>query len=278
MFPPRLHSVKVRPIHGSVKVRENEPTITYNPVGRCIYCRNQAANLQREHIIPFGLGGTLILPEASCAECAKKTAAVEGFCLQTMFIDARLHLDMPSRRHRRNRAPPPALRAGHVGADREVSRWEELTKEKHPFALFTLDFSPAGILSGRPVLIPPKIVASILPSPQFNERMARLPVNASVGSRLDHRPFGRMLAKIAHAFAVAQYGLDGFEPLLPSIILGNATNTFYYVGGVTETEPRDIESLHTLESRKTQRFVLAYVRLFEIMGAPAYDIVVGRLR
>lgn len=261
-----------------MKLRQNGATVTYTPVGRCIYCRSQASDLQREHIIPFGLGGTLVLPEASCSECAKKTAAVEGFCLQTMFIDARLHLDMPSRRHRRNKAKPPMLRVGHIGADREVNRWEELTKEKHPFALFTLDFSPAGILSRRPVLIPPKIVGSILPSPQFNERMARLPVNACVESRLDHRPFGRMLAKISHAFAVAQYGLDAFEPLLPSIILGKATNTFHYVGGVTETEPRDIECLHTLDLRESQGYVLAYVRLFEALGAPAYVIVAGRLR
>ena len=32
--------------------------------------------------------------------------------------------------------------------------------------------------------------------------------------------FARMLAKIAHSFAVAEAGQENFEPLLPKIILG----------------------------------------------------------
>jgi hypothetical protein len=35
--------------------------------------------------------------------------------------------------------------------------------------------------------------------------------------------FVKMLAKIAHCFAIAQYGLGGFRPLLPAFIRGRMT-------------------------------------------------------
>src|SRR5258705_11293662 len=47
----------------------------FDPVGHCIYCGatkyTQQADrpLGQEHIIAEGMGGTLILPEASCKEC-----------------------------------------------------------------------------------------------------------------------------------------------------------------------------------------------------------------
>jgi hypothetical protein len=38
-----------------------ESSITYNPVGRCIYCGANDENLTRKHIIPFGLGGSVAI-------------------------------------------------------------------------------------------------------------------------------------------------------------------------------------------------------------------------
>jgi hypothetical protein len=30
-----------------------------------------------EHIVAYGLGGTIVLPEASCKECEKETGRIE---------------------------------------------------------------------------------------------------------------------------------------------------------------------------------------------------------
>jgi hypothetical protein len=91
---------------------------TFEPDGRCIYCGTDSdpGALQREHIIPYGLNGTLILPRASCPDCSKVTGALETFCLQHMFIDARTHLGLASRSHRRNKKPRPAPGSGFPGA------------------------------------------------------------------------------------------------------------------------------------------------------------------
>ncbi len=54
---------------------ETDPPIVYAPVGRYIYCPDDgSAGLGDEHIIPYSLNGTQILPQASCRKCEKITA------------------------------------------------------------------------------------------------------------------------------------------------------------------------------------------------------------
>ncbi|MFQ5853427.1 MAG: hypothetical protein ACE5JU_22945 [Candidatus Binatia bacterium] len=55
--------------------------VVYPPVGRCIYCP-ATDDLRREHIIPFGLDGTAVLPAASCSTCARITGAFEAQVLR----------------------------------------------------------------------------------------------------------------------------------------------------------------------------------------------------
>jgi hypothetical protein len=43
-----------------------------SPVGYCIYCQ-ATDELTNEHILPFGLSGTAVLPKSSCKACAKIT-------------------------------------------------------------------------------------------------------------------------------------------------------------------------------------------------------------
>ncbi len=57
------------------RLRVASPAHVFDPVGRCIYCgRGPDAKLTKEHIIPYGLNGHLILPAASCEICAAKTS------------------------------------------------------------------------------------------------------------------------------------------------------------------------------------------------------------
>ena len=45
-------------------------------VGKCIYC-GSTDKLTDEHVLPLGLSGTAVLPDASCTERAKITGKVE---------------------------------------------------------------------------------------------------------------------------------------------------------------------------------------------------------
>lgn len=45
--------------------------------GECIYCRAKDVDLTDEHILPYFIGGTHIIKDASCKRCAKITSKFE---------------------------------------------------------------------------------------------------------------------------------------------------------------------------------------------------------
>jgi hypothetical protein len=51
-----------------------EAPVTYDPIGRCIYCDSETSELGDEYIIPYSLNGTHVLPEASCRTCEGVTS------------------------------------------------------------------------------------------------------------------------------------------------------------------------------------------------------------
>jgi HNH endonuclease len=73
---------------------------TYDPVGYCIYCGASGPedDLSKEHIIPKGLGGALVLGKSSCFRCRKRTGAVEEHVLRIMFGNVRAQLGVKTRR------------------------------------------------------------------------------------------------------------------------------------------------------------------------------------
>jgi hypothetical protein len=93
-----------------------------------------------------------------------------------------------------------------------------------------------------------------------------------------------MLAKVAHAFAFATWGVEAFRPLLPALILGETNDWPPLVGGYMELPPpSDPTLLHTLSigRRKSHgglTYVVVHVRLFSNTGAPQYRVVVGEAK
>src|ERR1043165_4014040 len=80
------------------------PDFRYAPVRKCIYCLSPIyepksnRRLGDEHIIPEGLGGHLILQEASCKKCKTITTASELPIMRRVFGAFRLHVGLPSKR------------------------------------------------------------------------------------------------------------------------------------------------------------------------------------
>jgi hypothetical protein len=88
-----------------------------------------------------------------------------------------------------------------------------------------------------------------------------------------------MLAKIAHSYAVAEWGFRSFRPFLLDLILGRSQTASYWVGGdMTVTAP-DPNGLHRLQLKREiilgTEYVIAYITLFCFFGSPEYRIVVG---
>jgi len=97
-------------------------SMTYDSVGKCIYCGSTAYaagepshRLGDEHIIPQGIGGKLLLPEASCKNCERITSRLETKCVASLFDPGRLHLGLRGRKSkRRTMAPMNTERDGRV--------------------------------------------------------------------------------------------------------------------------------------------------------------------
>lgn len=250
--------------------------------GKCIYCPPNALKpdkLEREHIIAHTLGGKLILHNASCRDCASLiNREIESPCLKQFWLAPRTHLALPTS------DPRTTLRIGtwdDTGDDRlpesmaKVNfKFEEILVDEHPGITFLPVFQRPRILLGNPPS------AGVGPVGFWNSPIRRMP-RAPQGKRVaDVQPFAvgpiaRMIAKIAHGAAVAELGLDAFEPLLPDIIMGRSDHIFHLVGNVSKRGRKRV-ALHRITLELEQGFIVANVQLFARLRGPIFQAVVGR--
>jgi hypothetical protein len=92
--------------------------------------------------------------------------------------------------------------------------------------------------------------------------------------------FPRLLAKIAYAFTVAQFGLDNLEEsFLPKTITGEDKGICKYVGTCTDKIMRTQNTLHDIMLSVTEnREIAVRIKLFLSTEAPEYLVIVGILK
>jgi hypothetical protein len=252
---------------------------TYHAVGRCIYCGRQPpeVTLHLEHIVAESLGGTLKLPAASCDRCAKETHAYEGQCAGRLFAPIRAQLNFPSKRTLKNRIKKFTMTFDGVR--------RKIHQDEYPGMVISFVNGLPGILTGAPMADNYSGGVAIATLPQFGERLNRLRAKFQASKaefnpdfHIDH--LGRMLAKIAHAYATAELGHGNFRPLLLDIILGKKPLYIsHYVGGIRDQEIPEGVDLHEIEIDNTGlgkgRYVVVRIQLFADRKLPEYYVVAG---
>lgn len=253
----------------------NDPADSIKPVGQCIYCGRRAVRLTDEHVIPYGLGGRLVLPKSSCKRCAKITGGVEHFVLRKMFSPLRTRLGILHRNKKEQRTH-------HIKAFKDSSdkfRYETVPIMQAPIVVMGLRLPLPGVLTGTAVaddVCPGEIWAKISDD-------AKAGMMASEGLYLGAvHPgnFARMISKIAYAYAVAVLGVKRFRPFLNDIIRGMSTNYFHYVGGypnLSEPNLSDKPVIVRLHVPHGTNYVVADICLFPGLGTPQYVVVIGEL-
>jgi HNH endonuclease len=263
---------------------------TYQPVGSCIYCGasewrpGDTRKLGDEHIIPESLGGKLLLPESSCEKCERETSGVELEWLQSSYYAARVQKGLGKKKKRPQRYLPLQVQVN----GKELTR--SIPIEKYPAITVTLVFDRPGILlSRKPVDRELAGGVAIGTLPTFGQHLRDYLAQGSV-SFGPHRKtatsqfLGRMLAKIAHSFAVAELGLQKFNPFLRPIILGDdLSHLAHYVGGTRKIPPAiaDIYEIRLLNARSMddRLYLKVVIRLLaDLQGMPEYWVVVGEQR
>jgi HNH endonuclease len=244
----------------------------YAPVSRCIYC-GTAENLSAEHIIPWSLGGRLELPKASCSACAGETHAFEGECLGRMFIQGRAQLGNRSRKRGVRTSLPVEVDHGSHVETREVSI--------HILPGFIIMFHfrmPGALLNMPPTVDLSGPIVLCATNPEFKNT---LPANTRLTKPFSAMAFGRLLAKIAHSYTVAERGFGSFTALLPDIILGKGPlmlNSFVGSGITIAPSSQKLHELSLSESWTApsgKPLLVCSIRLFSNLAMPTHYVVFG---
>lgn len=253
-------------------MREVASPQTFGSVGRCIYC-GVSEQLEEEHILAFALGGNWILPDASCRECAKITGRDEQLVLRGGLWAVRYYLELQSR----TRPKPKIFKLHAVNGDE--SRSIDIEADDYPILLALPSYCGPLLLAlpdSNPPVRPPwhrflRVDPLMLLEKYGAEEYAPAAINAHA--------FARMLMKIAHGWAVVEFGLDGFEPFLPDLILGKQDDFLTFVGSTRIVQPaRGNDHMIAVANFGTEprRWIVAQINLFERFGAPGYRVIVGQ--
>jgi hypothetical protein len=257
-----------------------DPPIRYAPVGRCIYCPDDGAGgLGDEHIIPYSLNGTQILPQASCPKCGGVTRYLDGFAARSVFYQVRTGAGMRTR----SELPDdfPVILLFEDGHEERVM----VPADVHPATLVLPQFAPPDLLSGRQPDGNFRFTYTtwMRESEAFDEfKRSRGAIAAEVETSIKPQQFSRLLGKIGHAYAVARLGLNAFDPLLLDLIHGrNVANAPELVGCDAQMPPPASGIVHELDLQPHPDLVIIRIRLFASSSIdgnhamPVYLVVAG---
>ena len=252
---------------------EKMPLKNYT-IRKCIYCGAVNDKLSREHVIPFGLNGEIVLQKASCDDCAKLTSQFERNVLKGQLQQIRAGLGLKTRRIHPKTFPTTMEIAGE-------KRSVDLPVEEYGAMTILPTFRMPAFLDNRESLHGTLDILGVImlriTGPDIS--ILHKKYNAkSIDFRVDFNPgdYIKLLTKIAYGYAVLVYGVDAFEDNYAlAIILGNTDEIDKWVG----SEPSTIGNEDIfINLEKSGRKIIAKIRLFGTRKVPTYIVVVGTLK
>lgn len=249
-------------------------------IGRCIYCTHEnTTDLSREHVIPLALGGGLILRKATCPKHRTITGSFENILTES-FGAFRHAYNLPSRRRKE--------RPDHYSLTFDRGKGHETKKlpiDDHPAHLILPRFAelPGVIGDGKMRLTPIESFLTFTSKGRLLRAAKHYNPTRDTLIRVEFSfpDFLRMLAKIAHGIAVAEFEF-GYEPDLVELIEGIGLNySGYVIGrGVADLASPKEGAGHAykcdLYAYGPFTLILVSIRLFAgIDRTPTYTLVAG---
>lgn len=251
--------------------------MTYQPVGRCIYCGTKPPPpLSREHILAESLGGTEVLPAASCAAHRDVTSKFELQCARMAYGTYRAAEGLQSKRSSKPIASIEVKAWKHDGTE----IMHRLPLVDWPRLHLVVHYPPPSLLTG--LSVDPTSLGHLKAARGDDAHYQRTLSKYGWKAFENHTggflsfAFQRMLAKTAHAHAVAHFGLDGFTSIVRAFIDCEDADTldgFTYVGGF---EPRQPQLARALSHRIEGQYIVVTISMRAFKSFPAYQVVVGR--
>lgn len=245
----------------------------------CIYCGSDKL-LSDEHVLPYALGGTVLVWKGSCEVCRLKTQAFENAALNGEMQGARYVAQLPSRtRHRK--------------AKKEIVL--EVVRNGDTF-VETFSATEVPTLLTLPIFGLPRYFAP-------REEDTRMRLEGTVGVSFGKDPdeflralgaetvrfppgnsapvqFARMIAKIAYGAAWLDNQLDRVSDpgALSRAFLDEPDMLGRFVGTLPPPYTAHPEVGHRFQIyRNTQDLLCCETQLFASAGSPTYVVVLGRI-
>lgn len=256
-------------------------------IGKCIYC-SSTDNLTDEHVLPYALGGQLVLKQASCEACASITGRLEQKLLRGHWWPYRKKLGLQSRNPRAANELKSVKIIRHDGA---------VIAGKMPLESFVaamvFQLAPPSIITGETRRGEPfatnafmKMLGPMAKEADVDGKTYRLLPNDKVEFpvNFDSGELTRFLAKIAHGYAISKEGLNAFDEFyLPEFIIGRTDGIQTYVGGYESPIKMTIlpgGGYNRMMMRTRGNLISVCIQLFIDRNdpPPIYEIVVGRRR
>lgn len=249
----------------------------FDPVNECVYC-GETEGLTDEHIIPYALGGNLILPQASCKPCAAITSRIELKVLRGFMHDARLAGNFPSRRKKNQ---PKELKAKIVAKDESITEVSVPVENSSGFMILPM-FSRPHVLDGKPPTKGVKLMGT--EAIQFGKDIGHLiseydAKGFQFGGIVEATEFSQLLAKIAYCYLIAWSGIFPRAecPLLP-LIRGESDDGANWVGSgdyklqIEEKKPQHALAIVPIKNASGDEGAVVRVKLFANSGATGYEV------
>src|SRR5882724_1125464 len=248
-------------------------------VGKCIYCGSTAGKLTEEHVTPHGLGGALVLLEASCGDCQDITSALERKILRQEFFAARAALRTKTRRPKERLKPQPML----IEKDGEIRTIKTLWQDQWKVIRLPIFPLPAHI-DGRPYSS--GIASHSMDVFELGERADD--VAKKHGAQRVVMPdcpleeFARFVAKIAYGYAIERYTLEAFDEIfITPAILGKTNDIGRWVG-CSDRRGFQVRGDHNISVGfgiiLGNDDVIVKVKMFPQFDGAEYVVVVGRMK
>jgi hypothetical protein len=271
----------VRLLHNAaIELIKDLNMITYPAFGRCIYCGSNDG-LEKEHIVPYALNGSAILPKSTCRECAKITGQFEQSVLRGPMWGVRILRELKSRTKHADAPQTFPLSILQNGEIKDI----QVPLKEHPVLIHFPVFSPPGYLAANEYTsgITLTGVATILFGPRPDEVAKKLGVTEIMHNQSYYPAgFARTIAKIGYSYAVAEGALERIhgKPLLLDSLLGRTDDIGRWVGTLTLPLQSHPGLLHRLSIHEDyeKKLLIVEVQLFADSQTPSYGVVVGHLK
>lgn len=258
-------------------------------IGKCIYCGEEKEKLTKEHVIPYALGGTIILHNASCEECRRVTSQYERNPLSENWREVRAFLDYPSRKRK---FEEEIFKLSVVLKNGKESILELRKKEILGMAQF-LEYSLPGIflkngMHEKGVMVTGVSVFGL--GIDLKEFAKKYNVK-SFTHTMEHKSFNfeRMVIRIAYSFVVVCWGYDCLdERLTLPVILNQKDDVGYWFGcdplesvtpAIGKQNGMNVMKIGIYKNNSSEkRYAVVRLKFFAGTDTPEYIVAVGTLR